>query len=196
MKRVRRFQNICIPINQVNLIFDSRTIWRDLTIWLRSYINVKHGGLGDEEAIREKLDKILISCTNMFSLVFGEKYADEYINFLTDFINYLEILIEAQISGDIDKVNEYKDRLQGLTLQTAAFLAHTNTYWDEREWIELFSLYNQKLIDQSTALLNKDDKEDIYSFDRLLSLSSRIGDYYSQGILDYLMFSGRNMAKK
>nr|WP_315025315.1 hypothetical protein [uncultured Aminipila sp.] len=193
MRRVRRCQNICIPINQVNLIFDSRTIWRDLTIWLRSYINTKHGGLGDIDAIKGKLNEVLVRSTNIFSLIFGEQSADEYVKFWINFINYLDKLIEAQISGDMDTVNKYKDKLQGNSVQTAAFLANINPYWSESQWIELLSLYNQMSIDQSTALLNKDDKKDIYVFDKLLTLSSRIGDYYSQGILDYLIYTSRVM---
>ncbi|QHI71761.1 hypothetical protein [Aminipila terrae] len=194
MQHTKEFQNVCIPINQVNLIFDSRTIWRDLTIWLRSYINLKHGGLGDEEATKAKLEELLIKSINIFSIVFGEKYADEYVTISTPFINYLGMLIEAQISGETDTVDDYKNRLQILSAQAAAFLSHINPYWEENQWIELFSQYNQMSIDQSTALLNKDDKEDIYVFDKLLSLSSKIGDYYSQGILDYLMYAGRAMA--
>ncbi|MBE6033321.1 MAG: hypothetical protein E7222_01325 [Clostridiales bacterium] len=195
MRRVRGLQNVCIPINQANLIFDSRIIWRDLTIWIRSYINAKHGGLGDQEAIRKKLDELIIRSTNIFSLVFGEELGNEYVNFLTDFINYLDVLIDAQNRGDTDTVKEYTERLQVLPMMTATFLAQINPYWTEDEWIELLSLYNQMSIDQSTALLNKEDKEEIYIFDRLLNLSSRIGDYYSQGILDYLMYSSRTMVK-
>lgn len=193
MRRARRCQNICIPINQVNLIFDSRTIWRDLTIWLRSYINTIHGGLGDIDAIKEKLNEVLVKSTNIFSLIFGEQSADEYVNFFNNFINYYNNLIEAQISGDMETVNKYKEKLQENSIQTAWFLAQINPYWTESEWIELLSLYNQMSIDQSTALLNKDDRKDIYGFDKLLTLSSRIGDYYSQGILDYLIYTSRVM---
>ncbi|WP_312647601.1 hypothetical protein [Aminipila sp.] len=193
MRRVRRCQNICIPINQVNLIFDSRTTWRDLTVWLRSYVHTKQGGLGDLDAIKEKLNAVLVKSTNIFSLIFGEQSADEYVDLWNNFINYYDKLIEAQISGDMETVNKNKEKLQENSVQTAWFLAHINPYWTESEWIELLSLYNQMSIDQSTALLNKDDKKDIYGFDKLLTLSSRIGDYYSQGILDYLIYTSRVM---
>ncbi|MHC1724211.1 MAG: hypothetical protein AB9836_13510 [Aminipila sp.] len=195
MRRIKRFQNICIPINQVNLIFDSRTIWRDLTIWLRSYTHTKHGGLGDIDRMKEKLNEVLVKSTNIFSLIFGEQPADEYVNFWMDFINYLDKLIEAQISGDIDTVNKYKEKLQANSMKTAAFLAHINPYWTESQWIELLSLYNELWLDLSTALLNKDDKKDIDVFDKLLTHSSRLGDYYAQGILDYLIYTSRVATK-
>ncbi|QAT43089.1 hypothetical protein [Aminipila luticellarii] len=196
MRRAKRCQNVCVPISQVNLIFDSRTVWRDLTIWLRSYVNMKHGGLGDEEAIKEKINKVLRQSIHIFSTVFGEEYADEYVNLINEIVRYLGLLIQAQIIRNANMEKESKEKLQEIPEETGTLLARVNPYWEKEQWIELFSLYNQRIIEQSTALLNRDDKEDIYVFDRLLSLSSRIGDYYSRGILDYLMYTGRSIDGK
>jgi len=57
MKRIKVLQDSCIPPSQLSLIFQTRTVWRDLATWIRAYLASKHGGLGDKEAIREKLDE-------------------------------------------------------------------------------------------------------------------------------------------
>ncbi|MBE6033063.1 MAG: hypothetical protein E7222_00020 [Clostridiales bacterium] len=196
MRRIKKLQDICIPTNQLNLIFQSRTIWRDLIIWLKAYISSKHGGFGDKDAIRAKLDQVLLNATNVFRLVFGQEHADKYVELSNDFVDLLDALIDAQLRNDADAVNEYTRKLYELPVETAEFLVQINPYWEKSQWIELFTQFNQMAIDQSTTLLNKQYKENINAFDRGLSFASRIGDYYSQGILDYLIFTGRTMQKR
>ncbi|WP_312648815.1 hypothetical protein [Aminipila sp.] len=191
MRLVNVLQTACIPPSQLNLIFQSRTIWRDLATWLRAYLASKHGGLGDIEAIWEKLDELLIKSTNIFSLVFGEQFADQYVTLLSNFNNILDALINAQINGDTNAINEYTKQLYENADQIAAFLSKVNPFWVESEWKNLLYQFNQMTIDQSNTFLNKDFRKNIDIFDRILNLTSTIGDYYSQGILDYLNFSSK-----
>nr|WP_315021690.1 hypothetical protein [uncultured Aminipila sp.] len=191
MRLVNVLQTSCIPPSQLNLVFQSRTIWRDLATWLRAYLASKHGGLGDIEAIWEKLNELLIKSTNIFSLVFGEQFADQYVNLLSNFNNILDALVDAQIKGDTDAVNEYTKQLYENADQIAAFLSKVNPFWVESEWKNLLYQFNQMTIDQSTTFLNKEYRKNIDIFDRTLNLTSTIGDYYSQGILDYLSFSSK-----
>lgn len=191
MRLVNVLQTSCIPPSQLNLIFQSRTIWRDLATWLRAYLASKHGGLGDIEAIWEKLDELLIKSTNIFSLVFGEQFADQYVTLLSNFNNILDALINAQINGDTNAINEYTKQLYENADQIAAFLSKVNPFWVESEWKNLLYQFNQMTIEQSNTFLNKDFRKNIDIFDRILNLTSTIGDYYSQGILDYLNFSSK-----
>ncbi len=195
MRAVKALQDACIPQNQLHLIFQSRTIWRDLSTWIRAYLASKHGGLGDKEAIRDRLDKVIIKSTNTFSLIFGEQSADEYVNFSSNFVNSLDALADAQILGDIIAVNEYTKQLHENSEKTAVFLATINPYWLESRWRDLLYQFNQNTIDQSTTFLNKQFTENIEIFSRILGISSAIGDHYSQGILDYLSFSSRRMSE-
>ncbi|MBE6033320.1 MAG: hypothetical protein E7222_01320 [Clostridiales bacterium] len=191
MKRIKVLQDSCIPPSQLNLIFQTRTVWRDLATWIRAYLASKHGGLGDKEAIREKLDELMLRSTNIFSLVFGEEFANEYIDLSTNFLNLLDALVDAQISGDVDAINEYTRQIYENSDRIAAFLARVNPYWQENRWRDLLYQFNDRTIEQSNTFLNQQFRENINLFDRILNLTSTIGDYYSQGILDYLTFSGR-----
>ncbi|WP_312092196.1 hypothetical protein [Aminipila sp.] len=191
MKRIKVLQDSCIPPSQLSLIFQTRTVWRDLATWIRAYLASKHGGLGDKEAIREKLDELMLRSTNIFSLVFGEEFANEYIDLSTNFLNLLDALVDAQISGDVDAINEYTRQIYENSDRIAAFLARVNPYWQENRWRDLLYQFNDRTIEQSNTFLNQQFRENINLFDRILNLTSTIGDYYSQGILDYLTFSGR-----
>lgn len=191
MKSVKAFQNSCIPPSQLNLIFQSRTVWRDLSTWLRAYLASKHGGLGDKEAIREKISEVLLKFSNILSLIFGESYADEYIALLNNYINTLDLLIDAQIQGDADAVNKHTKELYESADQIASFLSKINPYWVESEWKSLLYQFSEKTIDESTTFQNKEFKENVDVFDRILNLTSLIGDYYSQGLLNYLNFSSK-----
>lgn len=191
MRSVKVFQNECIPSSQMNLIFQSRTIWRDLATWIRAYLAIKHGGLGDVEAIREKLDELRIKSVNIFSIVFGEQLADQYVRLSSDFNRILDSLIDAQISGDTEMINEYTKQLYENADQIAAFLSQINPYWVESKWKDLLYQLNQKTIEESATFQNGQFRENIDIFDSILKLTSIIGDYYSQGLVNYLNFSSR-----
>ncbi|QHI72522.1 hypothetical protein [Aminipila terrae] len=68
-------------------------------------------------------------------------------------------------------------------------MSKINPYWVESEWKSLLYQFSEKTIDESTTFQNKEFKENVDVFDRILNLTSLIGDYYSQGLLNYLNFS-------
>ncbi|QAT41976.1 hypothetical protein [Aminipila luticellarii] len=189
MTLIRMMQTSCIPESQLNLIFQSRTAWRDLATWMRAYLASKHGGLGDIDAIRGKLNDLLIRFTSTFSLIFGEYLADQYVILLSNALNIFDALVDAQIRGDEDAVAEYTRQLYENTDRRAAFLAEINPYWVESEWKNLLYQFDQKTISQSTTFQNGQFRQNVEVFDSILNLTSLIGDYYSTGLLQYLTFS-------
>lgn len=190
MRRVKVLQNSCIPPSQLNLIFQSRIIWRDLSTWLRAYIASKHGGLGDIEAIWEKINELILKAANIFSLVFGDQVANQYLSLLTNYFNVLSSLIDTQVSGDTNAESEYTKQLYEISDQIAAFLSETNPYWVEDQWKKLIYQFNQRTIEESRTFKSKEFRRNVNIFDSILNLTSEIGDYFSQGILNYLTFSG------
>lgn len=191
MRTISVLQQTCISPNQLNLLFQSRTLWRDLATWLRAYIASKHGGLGDQEAIWEKLTQLLLRAATNFSLVFGEQYTEEFINLSSDFLNTLDNLFDAQISGNAEAEEEYIAQLYKVSDEIAQFLSRANPFWVESEWKNYLYQFNEKTIIESSTFLTQEYRRNIDIFDSILNLTSRIGDYYAQGILDYLTFYGR-----
>lgn len=59
----------CITFSQMNLIYNSRLIWRTLSTWTRAYVISRYLGLGTEEALFTRLYDETSKFGDMFSLV-------------------------------------------------------------------------------------------------------------------------------
>ena len=191
--RTIKCQETCVTPNQLNLLFQSRMVWRDLSVWTRAFLETKHGGLGDPDAIREKFNELLGRITNVINLVFGEQVADRYLDFSNNFFNGLNDLVDAQILGDTEAVDELAQQLHKNSQQAADFFAEINPYWSRSKWRDFFYQYTQNAIDESTTFLEERVMDNIDIFDKILLLSSQMGEHYAQGIFDYLRSSSRTI---
>lgn len=191
MEAVHAQQGACITENIMDLIFLSRTSWRDLAAWLKFYIDSKHAKGEDLPFIRAKANELLIKNAYIFDSIFGSQSVDEFAKLSLRFMDYADLIIDAQIAGNWSEVEEYMIKIYENSDQTAAFLASMNPYWEEWVWREHLYQFNQKLVSQSEAQLQGDFNENINIFDKSLNLSTVIGDYYAQGMLDYLIYSSR-----
>lgn len=193
MKSVSEFQGICIPSGQLNLIYEARTIWRDLATWIRAYLVSIYAGFGNKEAVKEKLSKIPMEFLNIFHVIFGDQIAEAYSTLLFHYITTLESLVEAQINGDANAVSEYTRQLYENADQRAAFLSKINPFWVETEWKNYLYQFIQLTIEESTTFLNKEYTRNIDVFDRILNLTAVMGDYFSKGLINYLTYTGRQI---
>ena len=170
----------------LNLIFRARMLWRDMATWLTIYMFSVFGGYGNQKEISDKLYQVPLEYGNVMRLIFGDKLSEDYITLLSNYIIILEYLFQAQMAGDTAAVDEYTKQLYENIDKRAAFLAQINPYWQEGIWKTLLYTFNKMIIEDATTLLSKDYQKNIDVFDSLLTQSSIIGDYFSEGILNYL----------
>lgn len=183
-------RNVSPVTGQMNLVFRARMLWRDLGTWLATYMLSIAGGYGNQEVVAERLYRLPLDYGNIMKLFFGEKLSEDYINLLSTYIITLQSLFISQMRGDVNSANEFTKQLyQNINLR-AAFFAQINPYWQESVWRSLLYNFNGLILDFSTTLLAKEYKTNIDVFDRLLSMSSVIGDYFSEGLINYLNYSG------
>jgi len=180
-----------ITPEQMNLILRSSVVWIHFATWIREYLASIYAGFGNQEAVMQRLNRISTEFGNIFGIVFGVHVTEKYINLISDFIKILESFVTAQINGDANAVNEYTKQLYNNADQSAAFLSQINPYWQENEWKSLLYEFIRLTIQESSTLLDKEYTKNIDVFDKILSHTSEIGDYYSQGLLNYL-----NLSKK
>ncbi|MEL7654682.1 MAG: hypothetical protein AAGU75_02100 [Bacillota bacterium] len=176
---------------QINLIFKSRMLWRDMGSWTRTYIISLFAGIGDQEVVSQRLHKVPLEFGNTFKVFFGEAITEHITNLLTNYITLLQSIFNAQKIDDIDAVKNYTKQLYETIDQLAAYLAQINPFWQENDWKNFLYNYTQMVIDESATFLERDYVRNIEIYDRLLSLSSVIGDYFSEGLLNYINYSGR-----
>lgn len=195
MVSINEFIGSDITSGQLNLIFRSRIIWRDLATWIRAYLVSIYAGFGNQDAVMQRLNRIPIEFGNIFKIVFGDQITEKYTNLISDSIKTLESLITAQINGDANAVNEYTKQLYENADQRAALLSKINPFWQESEWKNLLYEFIRLTIEESTTFLNKEYTRNIAVFDSILSHTSIMGDYYSQGLLNYLNYSNRQVKR-
>lgn len=181
-----------IITGQMNFIYRARMLWRDLATWITIYLVSTYGGYGNQEAISERLYELPLEYGNFLKLVFGDIPTEGYINLLSTYIINLQNLFHAQLSGDANAVNELAKQLYQNIDQRAAFFAQINPYWQKDTWRSLLYNFNNLLLEESMALLTKDYDKSIDVLDRALSFSSVIGDYFSEGIINYLNYAEKN----
>ncbi|WP_312649093.1 hypothetical protein [Aminipila sp.] len=191
MISIKQLDFSSIPTSQVDLVFESRTIWRDLATWIQSYLVSVFAGFGNQDSIEVKLKGIALEFGNILSTVFGGEIGEQYVNLITNWLNTFKLLVSSQINSDINAVNGYTKQLYDDIDQIAIFLSNINPFWIENEWQALLYRFNDMIIEELSAYINKQYTIAIESFDRLLNLTSIIGNYYSKGLLNYLTYSGR-----
>lgn len=175
---------------QLNLIFRARMFWRDLATWLATYMFSVTGGYGNQDVISAKLYRLPLDYGSDMKLFFGDKLSEDYINLLSTYIITLQSLFLAMMKGDADAVNTYAKQLYQNIDQRSVFLAQINPFWQQDVWRSLLYNFNGLIMGFATSLLSKDFQQNIDIFDRLLSMSSVIGDYFSEGTFNYLEYTG------
>ncbi|WP_312647851.1 hypothetical protein [Aminipila sp.] len=191
MRSVKRLQDTTISLNQTELVFESRILWRNLANWIREYLVSVYAGYGIQAEAEKKINAVFLENSNIIRLVFGEQNSERYNILTSDFVSILKSLVAAQINGDVNAVNEYTKQLYENADQRAAFAEQINPFWLESEWKSLLYQFIQMTIEESTTLLKKQYTKNIVIYDSILKLTSKMGDYYSKGMLDYLTYNNQ-----
>lgn len=190
MRMINEMPSPVLVTGQMNFIFRARMLWRDLATWMTIYMVSALGGYPNQAALTARLYELPLEYGNFLRLVYGQIPAEEYINLLSVYIiNFLN-LFHAQMSGDAAAAEIYaRQMIQNLN-QRAAFLSRINPYWQSGAWRSLLYNFHNLMLEDAQTLLTNDFERNVGVFDRIMAFSSVIGDYFSEGILNYLAFPG------
>ncbi len=178
------------PISaQMNFIFRARMLWRDLATWLRAYKVSLYGGVGNSESLSQRLYQIPLEYGNMLRVFVGDEATEKYINLLSQYIILLQSLFIAQINNDVNSIDDLTKQIYQNTKERAALFAQMNPYWSQSEWITLMNAFTQMQIEEATTFLTRDFDRNIEIFDRILSLTTIMGDYFSEGLMFFFMLN-------
>lgn len=183
-----RVQN-CITRAQLNIIFNTRRFWRELAVWLRDYFRSRYLGTGDAEEVFKRLYNLPDKFGESLRLVFGDRFSEDYTLLLKQHIVILSELITAQIEGNVAEINENVNRLYQNGYERAKFLASFNPFWGVTDWRNLIDTYFQYTIEEANAFARDDHRTSIELYERIIAHSHLIGDYYSQGLFNYILYS-------
>jgi len=145
-------------------------------------------GLGTEEALFTRLYDETSKFGDMLRLVFGAQFSENFIWLLNEYTIALRDLIDAQREGNADEVNRVLERLYNSAAERARFLAEANPFWDEGTWRNIFETYLRYTIEMINSFITGDFSRDAEAYDRLTAFTNYIGDYFAQGIFDFLTY--------
>lgn len=179
---------------QMNFIFRARMLSRDLATWLKLYMVSLFNGVGDTEALSQQLFRLPMEYGNVFKIFFGDQSTEQFINIITQYIANLQSLFIAQRNNDVDSINKYTQQVYLITNNMASFLAGINPFWTQSEWSALLNAFTNMQIEEATTFLTKQYKENIDIFNRILSLTNIMGDYFSEGVTNLFLLQQQQHA--
>ena len=183
------FNEQCITFSQMNLIYNSRFIWRALSTWTRAYLISRYLGIGTEESLFTRLYNESSKFGDMFRLVFGERFSENFTWLLNEYTIALRDLVSAQKEGNTDGVNQSLERLYKNAAERARLMAQVNPFWDESTWRNIFETYLRFTIEMINSFISGDYSNDAEAYDRLTAFTNNIGDYFAQGIYEFLTYT-------
>lgn len=183
------FNEQCITFSQMNLIYNSRFIWRALSTWTRAYLISRYLGIGTEESLFTRLYNESSKFGDMFRLVFGERFSENFTWLLNEYTIALRDLVSAQKEGNTDGVNQSLERLYKNAAERARLMAQVNPFWDESTWRNIFETYLRFTIEMINSFITGDYSNDAEAYDRLTAFTNNIGDYFAQGIYEFLTYT-------
>jgi len=172
---------------QMNFIFRARMLYRDLATWLRSYKVSLYGDVGNTDELSKRLFRLPTEYGSILRVFFGDPTTEQLMSLLTQYIAILQSLFIAQMNNDINAINSLTQQAYQNVNNTAALLATANPYWTQAEWVTLLTLFTGLQIQESTTFLTKDYSANNDIFDRILSFTNLIGDYFSEGLTNYFL---------
>jgi len=176
-----------ITYGQMNLIFESRALWRDLVMWSRIYLDSRIAGIGTIEDVFNRIYRIPTEFGNLIRIIFGDQAAEIIVQQLTSNVMLYRQLVEAMIAGNNDAANTITQALYKNADERAAYLASINPFWDEAQWKYLIYNFYAFSFQEIISILTNDPKN-VDLFDRFLQYTDTMGDYFAQGLFQYLTY--------
>lgn len=177
-----RTEEPMISLGQMNFLFEVRTLWREMATWTRAYLISRFAGQAIAEDVFQRLYRIPLKFGDLMKLVYGDQVSEQYAQIISSQLALTKEIIDAQIAGNIDLVNEKVRELYNRTESRAKFISSINPYWLESDVRNLINTYHQYTLEQITTLLTADYARNIDIYDRLLQHADTIGNYFVQGL--------------
>lgn len=177
----------CFTYEQVNEIYNIRMFWFELFTWVRSLMISKYFKIGNEAEIYDKIKRVNENYVNALKQFFGANpAADELQLELNTYLELMDRLINAQMEGNTDAVNQITQLLYQNAEERAISVSKLNPFWDQNEWKT--RLYNnlRLTLDESNTFLTGDYTKNLDIFSTLLDLAENTSGYFAQGLVSYI----------
>lgn len=181
-----KFNEQCITPGQIDLISNARTFFRRFAGWLRAYIVSRYTGVGTPEEI---FGRIYLETSNFGDMIRFTLGIDDAIGFtqqMNQIIFGIRDIIDAQLAGNSQAVQESVNRLYQNADDTASFLASINPYFNEAEWKNLLRTLLQYNLESANLFSLGQYNNEIELVPTIIDLTDQMGYSFAQAINDYI----------
>lgn len=181
-----KFNEQCITPGQIDLITNARAFFRRFSGWIRAYIVSRYTGVGTPEEIFGRIYLETSNFGDMMRFTLGFNDAIGFTQRMNQIISGLRDIIDTQLAGNSQGVQEGVNRLYQSADDTASFLASINPYFNEAEWKNLLRTYMQYNLETANLFSSGQYDKEIDLVDRITDLTDQMGYSFAQSINDYI----------
>lgn len=186
----------CVLIDQMvdmkeweidNVNFKWKFLWQQVNSWLREYL-INKTLKADEEYLNEiiaKISSIIEEYIYLFKIFFGDKVVGQYEEVMKKAVGLFISLIDALSEDDTSRVNQIALEIYQGIEERSKYLFELNPYWVRSKLNEYIFYLTNMTIQQIITFMEKDYKNSIAIYDRILKYTMMIGDYLAQGTKKY-----------
>lgn len=178
----------CLTYEQINEIYNIRTTWFNLVIWVRNLMQSKYRGIGDIDVVAARLKQVPDESITSMRQFFDNPILNDYELQLNAYIGLIDALTTAQMEGKTDEIQRITNLLYQNASDRAASLASLNpSYWNKNELQYMLINNLRNTIEESTTFLNQDYARNLDIFSTLLDQTENMSDYIAQGLVSYII---------
>ncbi len=183
---IRKQQEQCLNLAQMQMIINSRIYWRLRAVWLRAMMGSLYLHLETAEHVFAYMMNAAHNLTEIMAPFFGREVSEQFNQLLTQNSILLRELIEAQLSNDSEEISRIVNSLYQNNRERAALLNSINPFWNEVQWRNLMDTNLYFTLQQANALASGDYNNSVFLFDRLMAQADLMGDYFAYGLYSYI----------
>ncbi|MGI6731967.1 MAG: hypothetical protein ACOX5F_08790 [Anaerovoracaceae bacterium] len=175
----------CITYEELNTILSIAMFWVELVEWFRAYRISLVAGLGDQEALYERMIQHTVNFGNALKqFLEDEEFVDHFISLIQEYINLVSNLLQARLENNVEEADQaFRSILENIE-QRARIISTVMPTLDERAWYNQLLRINTNLIEMGTALISGDFERNIQLFDALETQAEGLGFYFTENLFD------------
>jgi len=159
-----------------------RKLWEDHITYTRNYIISALGGLGDADAVANRLMVNQTDIGNAIKPYYGDAAGNKLTALLKEHINQAAKVVAAAKSGDKKALASEQAKWSANGREIAAFLNSANPHWPKAELESMLQRHLDLTTGEVVGRLNKDWAADIKSYDEGHAHMLMFADMLTDGI--------------
>jgi hypothetical protein len=143
----------------------------------------RRGGYPDTEVALARLLKNQEDIGNAIVPFYGSEAGERLTELLKEHIVIAGDLIAAAMTEDQQKFEETDKEWSRNAEDIAAFLSGANSYWPQKDVVDLLNLHLTLTKDEAVARMQADWEKDVTAFDQIFTEILTLADILSEGII-------------